>query len=230
LIIVVGLAFEARIAAGPGVNVICSGDGRNLATMLAGAIAETRTSDEYCRGVVSFGVSGGLAPHLPPGTCVVGSAIISGTDRTATDREWSQELRLAIPGAVYGPLIGVPAPIGDPKAKQELHARTGAIAVDMESHIVAQVAADHGISMAAVRVITDPAVRALPQVALAAMRANGTADIAAMVRLVMRQPRELPALARTALDAWTARASLRRGRKSLAPVLIRSAPRSLSLT
>ena len=38
MIIVVGLAFEARIAAGPGVQVICSGDGRNLVARLTEAI------------------------------------------------------------------------------------------------------------------------------------------------------------------------------------------------
>ena len=55
MIVVVGLEFEARIAVGPGMHVICSGDGRNLATALAQAI----TAD--CRGLVSFGVAGGLA-------------------------------------------------------------------------------------------------------------------------------------------------------------------------
>ena len=44
MIIVVGLAFEARIAAGPGVHVICSGDGRNLAAKLTAAIAEYSAS------------------------------------------------------------------------------------------------------------------------------------------------------------------------------------------
>src|SRR5580704_13135414 len=43
LIAVVGLAFEARIAAGPGVRVICSGNGKNLAASLSSAIAEGAT-------------------------------------------------------------------------------------------------------------------------------------------------------------------------------------------
>jgi hopanoid-associated phosphorylase len=223
LIIVVGLAFEARIAAGRGVNVICSGDGRNLASAVASAIVQARQNEEDCRGVVSFGVAGGLAPDLLPGTCVVGSSILAGNTRTLTDHEWSQELRLAIPDAVYGVLAGVPAPIAHPAAKRALYEKTGAIAVDMESHIVARVAADHGMPMAAVRVITDPARRALPQAALAAMRANGTTDIVAMIRSVMKRPGELSGLARTALDAWAARATLVRGRKVLGPADVHSA-------
>jgi len=42
LIIVVGLAFEARIAAGPEMQVVCGGDGGNLTAALTAAIAEAR--------------------------------------------------------------------------------------------------------------------------------------------------------------------------------------------
>jgi len=65
----------------------------------------------------SFGVAGGLVPGLQPGTCVVGSVILSANSRLPTDRPWSQKLLNTIPGAIYGPLFGVPAPITDPEAK-----------------------------------------------------------------------------------------------------------------
>ncbi len=213
MIVVVGLAFEARIAEGPGLRVICSGDGRNLAAALSRAIGEGY------RGLISFGVAGGLHPDMHPGVCVVGSAVLSGTTRIATHRDWSQRLLQIIPEAVHGTIVGVPAPIAHPEAKRALHARTGAVAVDMESHIVAAAAQAHGLPMAAIRVITDPAMRALPQAAVAAMRPNGTTDIAAMIRSVMNRPRELPALLRTALDARAARATLLRGRQLLGPGL-----------
>jgi hypothetical protein len=102
------------------------------------------------------------------------------------------------------------------------------MAVDMESHIVARSSAEFGLPMVAIRVITDPAVRVLPQAAVAAMRANGTTDIAAMIRSVMKRPRELPALVRTALDAWAARAMLLRGRRLLSPALVRSTAPDMS--
>jgi adenosylhomocysteine nucleosidase len=213
MIVVVGLEFEARIAAGPGTQVICSGDGRHLAATLSRAI----THD--CRGLVSFGVAGGLAPHLEPGDCVVGSDILSDSDRHETDEDWSQILLRTIPGAIHGTIMGVSTPVADPTAKRTLYARTGAIAVDMESHVVASVAKARGLPVAAIRVITDPAVRTLPEAALAAMRPNGTTDIAAMIRFLMRRPHQLPALLRTALDARAARASLLRGRQLLGPGL-----------
>jgi len=217
VIIVVGLAFEARIAAGPGVHVICSGDGRNLAAKLTAAIAEARSLVRGCPGIISFGVAGGLAPQLRPGTCVVGSAVLSESNRMPTSREWSQKLLQAIPGAVSGMLLGVAAPVAHPDEKRALYLQTGAIAVDMESHTVAAVGLSHELPVAAIRVITDPAKRALPASAVAAMRANGTTDIAAMLRSALSRPRELPALFRTALDARAARASLVRGRSLLGP-------------
>jgi nucleoside phosphorylase len=158
---------------------------------------------------------------------VVGSAILSGETRIATDREWSEKLMQTIPGAVYGMLAGVPAPIAQATTKRSLYVKTGAVAVDMESHIVAAVAAAHGLPVAAIRVITDPAMRSLPASALAAMRPDGTTDITAMIRSVAQRPRELPALLRAALDAYAARTTLMRGRRLLGPQLGMPALRQL---
>jgi hypothetical protein len=94
-----------------------------------------------------------------------------------------------------------------------LYKTTGAIAVDVESHIVGGAAATHGLPMAAIRVITDPAARALPTSVLAAMRLNGTIDIAALIWSLLKRPCDLPTLIRLALDARAARATLLRGRK-----------------
>ena len=71
------------------------------------------------------------------------------------------------------------------------------------------------------RVITDPAERALPACAVDAMRPNGTTNIGAMIRSVLMRPREIPGLFQTALDALAARTTLVRGRHLLGPVLSR---------
>jgi len=224
LIIVVGLAFEARIAAGRGIHVVCSGDRSHLAATLTGAIAEARMLFGDCPGLISFGVAGGLAPQLRSGTCVIGSAILSGSNRMPTNHILSQQLLQTFPDPVSGMLLGVSAPICDPRDKRALHVNTGAIAVDMESHVVAAVGAAHGLPVAAIRVITDPAERALPASAAAALRPNGTTNIGAMIRTVLMRPREIPALFQTALDALAARATLVRGRRLLGPVLLRVNP------
>jgi hopanoid-associated phosphorylase len=211
MIVVVGLAFEARIAAASGLQVICGGDGRDLVPSLHGAIAPG------CRGLISFGVAGGLTPELRPGTCIVGSEVVAGDIRLATDSKWSQKLLQAIPDAVSGVLAGAIGPVTTPAAKHALRLASDAIAVDTESHIVAAAAARHGLPMAAIRVICDPLARTLPDVALRALRPDGSTDIVALLRSIVRQPGCVPELLRIAIDARAARATLLRCRHLLGP-------------
>jgi hypothetical protein len=121
-------------------------------------------------------------------------------------------------GAVHGAIVGVSSRIvAHPDAKRALRARTGALAVDNESHVVASAAAARGLPMAAVRVIMDPVTRELPASALAAVRANGTIDLAAVIRSLAREPSDLPMLLRTTLDALIGFAALFRCRHWSSP-------------
>jgi hypothetical protein len=92
---------------------------------------------------------------------------------------------------------------------------SGAVAVDMESHVAARLAAHYGLPFAALRIIADPAERSLPAAALVGMRPDGSTDIAAVLRALGRRPSDLPALIRTALDARAAFAALHRDRRTL---------------
>ena len=69
---------------------------------------------------------------------------------------------------VRGGLAGVEEVVVAQASKAALHSETGAAAVDMESHIAAAYAAEADLPFAALRVISDPADRALP-----ALRAQG---------------------------------------------------------
>jgi hopanoid-associated phosphorylase len=213
MIVVVGMAFEARIAAGLGVPVICGGDGKNLSSALTHAMAAG------CGGLISFGVAGGLAPDLQPGNCIIGSAILDDAAQRPTDSRWAQRLMRIIPGAILGPIAGVREPIAHAAEKRALHQRTGAIAVDMESHIVAQAAAQHGVPVAAIRVVVDPAERTIPRSALVGTRADGTIDPLAIMRSLMRYPRDLGGLVQMSFDARAARTTLVRGSALLGPGL-----------
>jgi hopanoid-associated phosphorylase len=208
VIAVTSLLLEARIALGPGVSVIC-GHASQLVTRLQAAI------ERGALGIISFGVAGGLAPHLAAGDWVIGSGVRTEHERYPADRQWSRRLLEAIPGSVHAEIAGVDAPIAQSSEKSRLHARTGAKAVDMESHIAAKIAARHNIPFAICRTIIDSADRDLPPAAVVALRHDGTPDVLAISRSVMRQPSQVPALVRTAIDAWTAREALRRGRHLL---------------
>ena len=210
-IAVVGLAFEAKIAAGPGVAVVGHATGHKLEASLA------RAAGKSCRGIISFGIAGGLTDDLHPGDVIVASSIIDSDGSHPIDSVWAKNLLQAFPGARHGPLAGVDAPLADPAGKKELHAATGALAVDMESHIAGRFAAANGLGFAAVRVVADPAARVLPHAALVGMRSDGTIDLWAVLRSLGRRATQVPALFRVARDASAARNSLRRGRRLLGP-------------
>jgi adenosylhomocysteine nucleosidase len=214
----VGMPFEAKIAAGPGVLVFSRESKRELS-----AAAENAARHGY-RGIISFGVAGGLASDLRPGNWVVASSIVDCQTSRVTDRAWSDKLFDLIGRARYAPIVGVDDPIAEPAAKRELHRATGAAAVDMESHVVARLAAEHGLAFTAVRVVVDPADRAIPPAALVGMNADGRTDVPAILRELRARPAQLSRLARIALDAFVARSEMQRVRRLLGPHFGLAAP------
>jgi hopanoid-associated phosphorylase len=208
IVAVTSLALEARIALGSGVSVICS-QGPRLPADLDSALRRGAS------GIISFGVAGGLAPGLAAGDWVAATAVRTTNQLFPTDETWTRSLLARLPKAVHAEMVGVDAPVAHPSEKQLLHAQTGAVAVDMESHIVASIATAHQVPFVVCRVIIDAAHTLLPPAALIGLRPDGTADVLAVLRSVLREPGQLPALVRTAFDAWVARAALRRGRHML---------------
>ncbi len=207
---ITGLRAEARIAAKAGVTTLSGGgDAARLALLLQGSLSGG------AHAVISFGIAGGLAQGLRPGTIVVADAVDDGETRYPTDEAWRHRLLAALPTAICGTVAGEAKAVAAPAQKAALRRRSGAVAVDMESHVAARLAAQHGVPFAALRIIADPSERALPEAALVGMRSDGTTDIVAVLRALARRPAELPALLRTALDARAAFAALARSRVCL---------------
>ncbi len=210
VIAAVGLTFEARIAAAPGVTVVGRGGAGGLLASVEKAIRQG------CKGIVSFGIAGALVPQLKPGAFVVGSSVIDvNGDDLPTCPQWAGRVLQMLPHAVHAPILGSEGPVAHPAVKRLLHKKTGAAIVDMESHLAARLAAKHGVAFAALRVVCDPAHRALPSAALAGMRPDGTTDGLAVLRGIAGRPSVIPGVMLTAMDAAAARASLQRGRRML---------------
>ena len=208
VLIVTGLLQEARIAAGPGMTVICSSsDPQQLRALL------TVFDPSTIRGVISFGIAGGLDPSLKSGDVVVATEVLSGDTRWLAGLALNEELIASVAlgrrRLVRGGLAGVEQVIGARAGKAALRSETGAAAVDMESHIAAAYAAEAGLPFAALRVISDPATRALPALAMTAIKPNGDIDLRKLLRGVARNPATLRALVSTGIDFNRALRSLR---------------------
>ena len=208
VLIVTGLVQEARIAAGPGMIVICSSsDPGQLRALLA-----TLDSSSF-RGVISFGVAGGLDPTLRSGDVVVATEVLAGDTRflagLALNDEMIARAALRRRRVVRGGLAGVEQVVAARACKAALRSETGAAAVDMESHIAAAYAAAAGLPFAALRVISDPASRALPELTKTAIKPNGDIDLRKVLRGLARNPMTLRALVSTGIDFNRALRSLR---------------------
>jgi adenosylhomocysteine nucleosidase len=208
VLIVTGLIQEARIASGPGMTVICSSsDPQQLRALL------TVFDPATIRGVISFGVAGGLDPALKSGDIVVATEVRAGEGRWLADLALKEDLIASVGlgrrRVVRGGLVGTEQVVGARHLKEALHLETGAAAVDMESHIAADYAAKAGLPFAALRVVSDPAHRALPPVAMAAIKPNGDIDLRQILRSVARNPRTLHDLVTTGIDFNRALRSLR---------------------
>jgi hopanoid-associated phosphorylase len=199
---------EARIAAGPGMTVICSSsDPQQLRALL------TVFDPTTIRGVISFGVAGGLDPTLKSGDVVVATEVLAGDARWLAGLTLNEDLieSMGLGGrrVVRGRLAGAEEVVAARDVKAALHSETGAAAVDMESHIAADYAAKAGLPFAALRVVSDPAHRALPPLAMAAIKPNGDIDLRKIVRGVVRNPLTLRDLVSTGIDFSRALKSLR---------------------
>jgi hopanoid-associated phosphorylase len=215
LLVITGLQREADIAAGKNVGTVCSGGNpRTLADRLA-------TQRPPAGGVLSFGLGGGLAPDVAPGTVVIASHVMASGECFKTDDDWHDRIAAAIrkERAVYrGVIAGHDAVLTTSADKRTMHVETGALVVDMESHVAADYARRHALPFAAIRAVSDPARRSLPEIAAHALRPDGNIDFTKVIDGVLRRPGQIPALVTAGIDSERAFAALRRCRRLLGPL------------
>jgi adenosylhomocysteine nucleosidase len=209
---VTGLKTEARIASGPRIVTFSGcGDVFGLAQRIEAAAAHGASA------IISFGVAGGLAGGIAPGTRLVARTVIADDGaRYSADPVWSKRLSARLGGAVIADIAGIDLPVSGIAERRALYLKTGALAADTESHVAARVAASYRVPFAAFRVVADPAYRELPHAALVAIRPDGSLAFGEILGSLLKNPRQVPQLIRTANDARAAFVALFRGRKMLA--------------
>ena len=146
-----GLKAEARIAERSDFvkAIVGGGDEKRLASLIAQSLVDGP------HGIISFGIAGGLRPGLASGTIVVGTSVVHGGETYLADVPWSDRLFEALPNAESGAIAGSNTIVAEPDQKRALYMSTGAFAADMESHVVARIAAKHRVPFAVLRVIAD---------------------------------------------------------------------------
>jgi adenosylhomocysteine nucleosidase len=178
--VVAALAFEARSlgrcrrqVAGPCVL----GDGSLLCVSGVGCANAARAAQELvaagAQALLSWGVAGALDPAIGAGAVLLPAEVLrpaaaagsAPLQRYPTSRIWRERVAAALQPhaqASAGALLTSALPVAEAQLKARLFQDTGAVAVDMESAAVAQVAAEHQLPFIALRVIVDTASVSLP--------------------------------------------------------------------
>ena len=189
LLVVVGLHREARVVSG-GARVLVGGRGLHLAGRPT--------------ALLSFGLCGALDPAFKVGDMVVGETVTTTSGCYAADPAWTREIAAAVPGARRTGIAAGDDIVGSRKAKATMRSRSGAGAVDMESHLVAEAAARLGVPFAVLRSVSDRADHAICDAAQAGFSATGKPDVAGVLRALLLRPHQFPALVRNAIHAAAA--------------------------
>ncbi|MGD8809099.1 MAG: hypothetical protein PVG24_05810 [Gammaproteobacteria bacterium] len=190
---------------------------RQPLTFCAGASAErayhgARSLVEQGAGaLLSIGIAGGLDASLRPGDVILPDIVVgAGDTRRGVSAEWHAAVIQEVPNPAIGTLYASADPACSVAEKAALHAASGALAIDLESGAVAIAAAEMAVPFLVLRVIADPADRAIPRAALHGVGPDGNRrPLAVLSRLILR-PADLPALIALARDSNAALRQLRR--------------------
>jgi hopanoid-associated phosphorylase len=204
LLAVTGMQREARLLPKGMEAVIAGGDNTDLAQRIERSIARG------ARAIISVGIGGGLKPGLAAGSLVIAQDVVAEGGRYDTDTGWAEAMAAQLPQAVRGTIAGVNAIITEPADKSALYHQTGALLVDMESHVAAAVASAYELPFAALRAVSDAAEERLPPAVTGAIDAHGRLKLGAVLTSIAKNPLQIPALIRTGRGSDAAEKSLLR--------------------
>lgn len=214
--VITGLKFEAEILRKAAKRK------KTILPMIASAAGnQQRAYDLACgfvergaRGLVSFGIAGGLSHEAPVGALILpGLVICEKGSEYHPDKTWRSAYLGRLPlkmAPVTGPLISLPVALELEPDKRAAHEKTGALGVDMESFGVARAARDCGVPFIVVRAISDAVTDTLPASLVPAMTEDGGISAAALFKGIVKNPSDLLHLPAFGVKTARANRTLRR--------------------
>ena len=205
VIVATGFTREVRTVAGPGVVAIAGGGiAERLEERLHAAVRDGAA------GIVSYGLTGGLADGLRIGDWVVGDRIKGAIDH-GCHSGWRDAIAARLPGARVGAFFADGRMIDTITEKRALGVNHDALAVDMESHVAARVAQAHGLPFAIVRIVSDEVDHLLPHAITVSMRPDGGFDRTRMRASLAAAPEQMRDVVQTMAQFAMGFRGMRRG-------------------
>jgi adenosylhomocysteine nucleosidase len=150
-------------------------------------------------GLISIGTAGGLSGELAPGQLLLPLQVGAEDGQVfSISSAWHARVcqRLDKHNIETGMLTSVSNAVRLPRDKQLLQAKTGAVAVDMESAALARIAHHNSIPFLVVRAVADPHDQQIPSSAMTALTVRGDTRIAGLLSQLLLHPREISGMLR----------------------------------
>ena len=163
-----------------------------VGTALAGAATVRLLDAVDVEWVIVVGIAGAIGNQIPIGTLVLPQLVISAADGSAL-----RPTSLCV-GAPYGKLLTTDELLLDPAQHADMRV-DGVVALDMETAAVAKVCDERGVPWSVVRAISDRASDGTVDTEiLGLIHPDGSQNLPAVARYLVRHPGGLPRLMRLA--------------------------------
>lgn len=161
--------------------------------------------------LISWGCAAGLAENAKPGDLVLADAVVTAQQTIPADVAWATELQQNLPALTIhrGSLYTSDSLVGRSLDKRALHRQNGALALDMESAAVAEVARQVDIPFNVVRTVADPVDMDLPNAVVQALDVDGQVSLPKLLTYLLTHAGEIPALIRLGLHFQAAQKTLK---------------------
>jgi len=167
---------------------------------------------QQIEALISWGTCVSLVPELKTGDLILPSEVLDHNGRIyPTDRYLYGRLKSHMTAEHpinEGNLHGVSHIIADPAQKLLLARTTGAIAADMESHILARIACDHQLAFAAIRAVSDTTTMQIPDAIVHGVNSYGEVQWKSFMYHLIRRPDQYKSMASLVRGLWRAQATL----------------------
>jgi adenosylhomocysteine nucleosidase len=175
-------------------------------------VAAKNLLEHGATALLSWGSAGALVPDLSPGSLVLPRLVIGANQSSyPTNPSWHECLFNRLKGHIdlfQGTLAESVTVLKSPTEKRLLFERTGAIAVDMESGAVAEVAHEAHVPFMAIRTIADSFNAAIPETSLAAVDEFGQLNLLKLLEGLVQRPLELVPMIRLGRNFRAAQVTL----------------------
>lgn len=148
--------------------------------------------EKQASALVSWGTAGALTEALQPGDLLLADAIVSDKNKYSLDTEWNQRITKGLNNNALkihsGMIAHAEQVLTIAKDKETLQHKTDALAVDMESLAIAQIANEFSLPCISVRAIVDRSTQCIPRAIMENTNAFGRPDLFPLFFNLIRQP------------------------------------------